>query len=146
MSSPYIYEYSDIDTPRSLEGGMQDRYLTWSLFAFSAKADPIPTLLTQDHTAILHEFMGQTTAFREDKIKSSVVVMGRMDTYEEVKYLYGSYGEGSFTFLAGHDPEDFQHLVGDPPTDLSLFPHSPGYRLILNNILFPAARREDLKT
>lgn len=146
MSSPYIYEYSDIDTPRSLEGGLQDRYLTWSLFEFSAKADPIPTLLTQDHTAVLHEFMGQTTAFREDKIKSSVVVMGRMDGLEEVKYLYGSYGEGSFTFLAGHDPEDFQHLVGDPPTDLSRFPHSPGYRLILNNILFPAARREDLKT
>lgn len=146
MTSPYIYEYSDIDTPRSLEGSPQDRYLTWSLFAFSAKADPIPTLLTQDHAAVLHEFMGQTTAFMEDKIKSSVVVMGRMDGLPEVKYLYGSYGEGSFTFLAGHDPEDFQHLVGDPPTDLSLFPHSPGYRLILNNILFPAARREDLKT
>jgi hypothetical protein len=146
ITSPYIYEYSDIDTPRSLEGNPQDRYLTWSLFAFSAKDDPIPTLLTQDHVSVLKEFMGQTTAFREDKIKSSAVIMGRMDGLDEVKYLYGSYGEGSFTFLAGHDPEDFQHLVGDPPTDLSRFPHSPGYRLILNNILFPAARREDLKT
>ena len=144
--SQNIYEYSDIDTPRSVAGSPTDRYLTWSLFEFSAKSDPIPTLLTQDHVSTMYEFMGQTTSFNEDKLKSSAVIMGRYDTLPEVKYLYGSLGEGSFTFFGGHDPEDFQHLVGDPPTDLDNFPNSPGYRLILNNILFPAARREDLKT
>jgi hypothetical protein len=146
IPNPFVYEYSDIDTPRS--NAPQDEFNrgSFTLFEFSAKADTIPCLLTQDHVATVTEFMGQTTAFTRKTVKKNVVVLATVDGYEEAKYVYGNHGEGFFAFLGGHDPEDFQHFVGEPATDLRLFPHSAGYRLILNNILFPAARREDLKT
>jgi hypothetical protein len=144
--NPYLYEFSDIDTPRSISP-VDDRAAgTFSLFRFSAKADTIPCLLTQDHVARIPEFYGQTTAFPRKTVKKNVVVLATVDGFEEAKYIYGNHGEGFFSFYAGHDPEDFQHFVGEPATDLRLCPHSPGYRLILNNVLFPAARREELKT
>jgi hypothetical protein len=118
----------------------------FSLFEFSAKWDWVPTMLTQNHTRVVHGFMGQTTAFRSQYVKSSCVVLGDNKELGEVRYLHGEYGKGTWTFLGGHDPEDYRHFVGDPPTDLSLYPNSPGYRLILNNILFPAAKKEKHKT
>jgi len=141
------YEHGDIDTPRSIQPGIYGQgpaYFT--LFQFSAKQDPIPTLLTQDHVDSLPEFMGQTTAFQLDKIKKDVIILARMDGVDEAKYIFGTRGAGCFTFFAGHDPEDFQHLVGEEPTNLAEHPHSPGYRLILNNILFPAAKQSEMKT
>ncbi|MGQ9705964.1 MAG: asparagine synthetase B [bacterium] len=146
ITNPLIYEHSDIDTPRSLDFNSMPIPNSYTLFEFSAKSDPIPTLLTQCHRDKLPEFMGQCTAFQLDKIKKNVVILARIDGFNEAKYIYGVLGEGSFTFFAGHDPEDFQHLVGESPTDLSLHKNSPGYRLILNNILFPAARFKELKT
>lgn len=146
ITNPLVYEHSDIDTPRSLNFNSLPTPKFYTLFDFSAKSDPIPTLLTQCHHDKLPEFMGQCTAFRIDKIKKDVVILARVDGYKEAKYIYGVLGEGSFTFFAGHDPEDYQHLVGEVPTDLSKHPNSPGYRLILNNILFPAARFKELKT
>jgi hypothetical protein len=146
ITDPMVYEHSDIDTPRSLNFNSMPIPSSFTLFEFSAKSDPIPTLLTQCHRDKLPEFMGQCTAFQLDKIKKNVIILARVDGYKEAKYIYGVLGEGSFTFFAGHDPEDFQHLVGEIPTDLSLHPNSPGYRLILNNILFPAARFKELKT
>lgn len=143
-TNPLIYEHSNIDTtPESTLRG-PDTYFT--LFDFSAKYDPVPAMLTQDHVALVNEFMGQETGFHRDKIKSSVTVLGLVDKTDEVKYLHGTLGRGTFTFLGGHDPEDFQHLVGDPPTKLALHRNSPGYRLILNNVLFPGAKKKDLKT
>jgi hypothetical protein len=142
----YLYEFSNIDTPRSIGLVDPSNPGSFTLFEFSAKSDTVPTILTQCHTARITEFMGQTTAFRREVIKKNVVVLATVDGYEEAKYIYGNYGEGFFSFYAGHDPEDFQHFIGEPPTDLSYYPHSPGYRLILNNILFPAARKEELKT
>ena len=142
-----VYEHSDIDTtPRD---GRQrrpagDDYFT--LFEFSAKYDPVPSMLTQNHASVIHDYMGQTTAFRKQFIKKSVVIMAEKPGTPEVKYIHGNLGKGTFTFLGGHDPEDYQHLVGDPPTELSLQKNSPGYRLILNNILFPAARKQKRKT
>lgn len=144
--NPLVYEFSDIDTPRSLYQDYSNRPLYFTLFEFSAKVDTIPTLLTQCHKAKIPEYMGQTTAFNLDKVKKNVVILARVDGVEEVKYIYGIKGDGCFSFLAGHDPEDYQHIVGEDPTDLSLHPNSPGYRLILNNILFPAAKMEDMKT
>ncbi len=144
IASPYIYEHSDADVTR--EASLRGENTYFSLFEFSAKFDPVPTMLTQDHTGVVKEFMGQDTGFRKDKLKSGVVVMGQVEGTEEAKYIYGAYGKGFFSFLGGHDPEDYQHMVGDPPTDLRLFRNSPGYRLILNNVLFPAAKREKLKT
>ena len=116
------------------------------LFDFSAKWDWIPTMLTQNHTRLVHGFMGQTTAFRREQVKTSCVILGDNKELGEVRYLHGEYGKGTWTFLGGHDPEDYRHFIGDPPTDLSLYPNSPGYRLILNNILFPAAKKEKHKT
>ena len=140
------YEHSDIDAgppPQQLQNPALDYF---SLFEFSAKWDPVPTMLTQNHVGTIAGFVGQTTAFRKRFVKPEVVILAQVPQREEVKYLHGSFGQGTFTFYGGHDPEDYQHFVGDPPTDLSLHPNSPGYRLILNNILFPAARKKKQKT
>ncbi len=147
ITDPMIYEFSDIDYPSSenpVTRGADVDYFT--LFEFSAKYDPVPTMLTQDHVPVIKGFMGQTTGFNREKIKKHVLILGEDPTTPQVKYLHGNYGQGTFTFLGGHDPEDYQHFVGDPPTDLSLHRNSPGYRLILNNILFPAARKKERKT
>ena len=141
------YEYSDIDIPPSDQLGtvnIDSDYFT--LFEFSAKYDPVPTMLTQDHVNVIHGFFGQTTAFRRSVVKPSLVILAEKRGTDEVKYIHGNYGRGTFTFYGGHDPEDYQHQVGDPPTDLSLHKNSPGYRLILNNILFPAAKKKPQKT
>ncbi|MEE9464832.1 MAG: asparagine synthetase B, partial [Candidatus Neomarinimicrobiota bacterium] len=116
------------------------------LFEFAAKYDPVPTMLTQNHVGVIKGFMGQTTNFRRGTLKKSVTILGEREGTEEVRYIHGNVGRGTFTFLGGHDPEDYQHYVGDPPTNLALHPNSPGYRLILNNILFPAARKKERKT
>ena len=147
ITDPFVYEFSDIDVPpsdRPTTRGAEADYFT--LFEFSAKYDPVPAMLTQNHVSIVKGFMGQTTGFRRSLIKNHVLIMGEVEGDEQVKYLHGNYGRGSFTFLGGHDPEDYQHFVGDPPTDLALHRNSPGYRLILNNILFPAARKKERKT
>ena len=116
----------------------------YTLFDFSAKFDPVPTMLSQNHESVLPDFYGLTTSFRVDRLKSSVVVMAREGQW--AKYVHGNQGEGTWTFFGGHDPEDPEHQIGDPPTDLALHPNSPGYRLILNNVLFPAAKKQQLKT
>jgi hypothetical protein len=145
ITNPLVYEYSDIDTtPRASRRGEANDYFT--LFEFSAKHDPIPTMLTQDHVSVIKGFMGQTTGFEKGLIKRDVVILAETEGRDDVKYLNGTYGKGTFTFYGGHDPEDYQHMVGDPPTDLALYKNSPGYRLILNNILFPAARKKEQKT
>ena len=147
LTDPMIYEFSDIDLPPSnnpITRGAQADY--FSLFEFSAKYDPVPTMLTQNHVSIVKGFMGQTTGFHKKLIKKHIVIMGEDPSTDQVKYLHGNFGKGTFTFYGGHDPEDYQHFVGDPPTDLSLHRNSPGYRLILNNILFPAARKKERKT
>ena len=147
ITDPMVYEYSNIDYPPSdnpVVRGAEADYFT--LFEFSAKYDPVPTMLTQNHVPVVKGFMGQTTGFDREKIKKHVLVMGEDPTTPQVKYLHGNHGRGTFTFLGGHDPEDYQHFVGDPQTDLSLHRNSPGYRLILNNILFPAARKKERKT
>jgi hypothetical protein len=141
---PYIYEHSDIDTGPTMIHNPEADYFT--LFEFSAKYDPVPTMLTQNHVNVIKGFLGQTTAFRESLIKDKVVILGKREGTDEVKYIYGNIGKGFFTWYGGHDPEDYQHAVGDPPTDLNLHRNSPGYRLILNNILFPAARKKEQKT
>lgn len=142
--NPYVYEYSDIDIQPAEIGTQENDYFT--LFEFSAKYDPVPTMLTQDHENVIKGFMGQTTMFRKNLIKKSVIVMAERAGTNQVKYLHGNFGRGMFTFYGGHDPEDYQHLVGAPPTDLSLHKNSPGYRLILNNVLFPAAKKKKQKT
>ena len=147
VTDPMIYEFSDIDFPPSnnpITRGAKADY--FSLFEFSAKYDPVPTMLTQNHVTIIRGFMGQTTGFDKEKIKSHIVIMGNDPSSNQVKYLHGNFGNGTFTFYGGHDPEDYQHFVGDPTTDLSLHRNSPGYRIILNNILFPAARKKERKT
>ena len=147
ITNPAIYEFSDIDTPPSNMPRLRDPDTDYfTLFEFSAKYDPVPTMLTQNHVNIVKGFMGQTTMFREELIKSSITVMGKIEGTNEVKYIHGNLGKGTFTFYGGHDPEDYTHRVGDPPTELELHKTSPGYRLILNNILFPAARKKKLKT
>ncbi len=118
----------------------------FTLFDFSAKWDPVPTMLCQDHTRIIKGFMGQTTAFKIQHVKPNVLIMGENKALDEARYIHGEFGKGTWTFLSGHDPEDYNHYVGDPPTDLDLYPNSPGYRLILNNILFPAAKKKKQKT
>jgi hypothetical protein len=141
------YEFSDIDSrpnPRPPAVRETDDY--FSLFTFSAKWDPIPTMLTQNHEKTIKGFMGQTTAFRSSLIKSEVVLMGENKNQAEAKYMHGTLGMGTWTFYGGHDPEDYQHYVEEEPTDLNLHPNSPGYRLILNNILFPAAKKKKQKT
>jgi hypothetical protein len=142
--NPYVYEYSDIDIQPLEVGNFANDYFT--LFEFSAKYDPVPTMLTQDHANIIRGFMGQTSMFRRNTIKSSVIILGERKETDQVKYIHGNFGRGTFTFYGGHDPEDYQHAVGDPPTDLNLYKNSPGYRLILNNILFPAATKKKQKT
>lgn len=144
VTNPLMYEYSDIDNTIYRHVSPQADYFT--LFTFSAKSDPVPTMLCQNHTTTIKGFMGQTTAFRMETLKSSDLVMGENRSAGEARYIHGDFGKGTWTFYGGHDPEDYQHQVGDPPTDLSLHPNSPGYRLILNNVLFPAARKKPKKT
>ena len=144
VRNPYEYEYSSIDNTSTRRATPDNDYFT--LFTFSAKFDPVPSMLTQNHTTTIKGFMGQTTSFRKDNIKSNVVIMGETKAENEARYIHGEYGKGTFTFYGGHDPEDYQHAIGDPPTDLSLHPKSPGYRLILNNVLFPAAKKKHRKT
>ena len=117
-----------------------------SLFDFSVKWDPVPTMLCQNHMQVIHGFRGQTTAFEKKVVKPEVIVMGENKALDEARYIHGDFGKGTWTFYGGHDPEDYEHRVGDPPTDLNLFPNSPGYRLILNNVLFPAAKKKKQKT
>ncbi|NNL59713.1 MAG: asparagine synthetase B [Flavobacteriaceae bacterium] len=142
--SPMVYEFSSIDMTQRRRIPKQTDY--FSLMDFSAKWDPIPTMLCQNHTALVKGFMGQTTSFAREEIKSNVLVMGENKTNGEAKYIHGIKGKGFFTFYGGHDPEDYTHRVGDPKTELELHPTSPGYRLILNNVLFPAARKKKQKT
>lgn len=144
-TNPLEYEFSNIDatplharTPQNLDA--------FTLFDFSAKWDPVPTMLCQNHESVIKGFMGQTTAFDKRLIKPNVLIMGENKALGSAKYIHGTLGKGTWTFYGGHDPEDYQHFVGDPPTDLNLHPNSPGYRLILNNILFPAAKKKKQKT
>lgn len=142
--NPMVYEFSDIDTTNDRKIPFEQDYFT--LMEYSAKWDPVPTMLCQNHTQLVKGFMGQTTAYRADKVKSNVLVMGMNKLNNEARYIHGTKGKGMFTFYGGHDPEDYQHRVGDAPTVLDLHPNSPGYRLILNNVLFPAARKKKQKT
>ncbi len=142
--SPLVYEFSSIDMTTKRKIAKETDY--FSLMDFSAKWDPIPTMLCQNHTALVKGFMGQTTSFDREEIKSNVLVMGENKTNGEAKYIHGIKGKGFFTFYGGHDPEDYTHKVGDPKTELNLHPTSPGYRLILNNVLFPAAKKKKQKT
>ncbi len=144
VTNPYEYEFSDIDVTESRKVIRENDYFT--LFEFSAKWDPIPTMLCQNHQNLIRGFMGQTTAFKKELVKPEVVIMGENKTAGEARYIHGELGKGFWTFYGGHDPEDYRHLVGDPPTDLNLHPNSPGYRLILNNILFPSAKKKKRKT
>ncbi len=143
--NPLVYEYSNIDTTNKaiLRGQRGD---TFTLFDFSAKQDPVPTMLVQDHTATIKGFLGQTTGFDKTLLRPGVTILAETPGFDDVKYIHGHFGKGTFTFYGGHDPEDYQHAVGDPPTDLSLHKNSPGYRLILNNVLFPAAEKKEKKT
>ena len=142
--NPLEYEYSSIDHYRGRNVPADQDY--FNLFDFSAKWDPVPTMLTQCHTRTVKGFMGQTTAFRKEFIKSNVLIMGDNKPANEARYIHGNFGQGTWTFYGGHDPEDYRHYVHDPETDLNLHPNSPGYRLILNNVLFPAAKKKDRKT
>lgn len=145
LTDPYQYEHSSIDIEVDLNR-ISESLDYFTLFDFSAKWDPVPTMLTQNHVSSIRGFYGQATAFQSNTIKSSVVVLAESPGREQVKYLHGNHGEGTFTFYGGHDPEDYTHRVGDAPTDLSLHTNSPGYRLILNNVLFPAAEKKKRKT
>jgi hypothetical protein len=142
--NPAEYEFSSIDATQSRRIPERDDY--FALFEFSAKWDPVPTMLCQNHEKIIKGFMGQTTAFLKKNIKNEVLIMGENKAAGEARYIHGEYGKGTWSFYGGHDPEDYEHKVGDPPTDLKLHPNSPGYRLILNNILFPAAKKKKQKT
>ena len=142
--NPNVYEFSSIDMTQERKISKELDY--FSLMDFSAKWDPIPTMLNQNHTALVKGFMGQTTAYKRDQVKSNVLVLGENKSNGEARYIHGIKGQGFFTFYGGHDPEDYTHRVGDPKTELDLHPTSPGYRLILNNILFPAARKKKKKT
>jgi hypothetical protein len=147
VSNPVIYEHSNIDTSPTRGG----RALTaksdyFTLFDFSAKWDPVPTMLIQNHNSVVDGFWGQCTGYNKNFLKKNVIILAETDGKNEAKYIHGNIGKGTFTFLGGHDPEDYQHMIGDPPTELQLHKHSPGYRLILNNILFPAAKKKERKT
>jgi len=144
--NPNINEFSNIDATVSRAAVINRSNDFFSLFDFSAKWDIVPAMLTQNHDKVVKGFMGQTTAFRKNLIKPNVLIMGETKLSDEARYIHGEFGKGQWTFYGGHDPEDYQHLVGDPPTDLSLHPNSPGYRLILNNVLFPAAKKKKQKT
>ncbi len=142
--SPMVYEFSSIDMTSKRRIPKETDYFT--LMDYSAKWDPIPTMLVQNHTSLVKGFMGQTTSYKRDEVKSNVLVMGENKTNNEARYIHGIKGKGFFTFYGGHDPEDYQHRVGDAKTELALHPNSPGYRLILNNVLFPAAKKKKQKT
>lgn len=144
IRDPLIYEHSTIDNNLGRKVNPEQDYFT--LFDFSAKWDPVPTMLTQNHTRTVKGFMGQSTAFVKRYIKPQVLILGENKAASECRYIHNAYGYGFWTFYGGHDPEDYRHYVGDPPTDLTLHPNSPGYRLILNNILFPAAKKKHQKT
>ena len=143
VKNPLEYEYSTIDHRTR---GVTPNVDYFTLFDFSAKWDPVPTMLTQNHTTTVKGFMGQTTAFENRYLKSDVLVLGENKSASEARYIHGTHAEGTWTFYGGHDPEDYKHVVGDPETDLNLHPNSPGYRLILNNVLFPAAKKKKRKT
>jgi len=142
--NPYEYRFSDIDVSTTRKVSREQDYFT--LFQFSAKWDPVPTMLCQNHANMIKGFMGETTAFNRKLIKSNVLIMGENKAAGEARYIHADLGKGFWTFYGGHDPEDYQHFVGDPATDLNLYPNSPGYRLILNNVLFPAAKKKKHKT
>ncbi len=144
---PFVYRRSNIDTypDRMMRFPVQELDYFF-LFEFSAKLDPVPTMLVQNHVNTVNGFMGQVTAFRKSLLKDHVTILGMPENFDEVRYIHGNLGRGTFTFLAGHDPEDYRHMVHDPPTDLNLHKNSPGYRLILNNVLFPAAKKKERKT
>jgi len=144
--NPYEYEISSIDVTETRPKNLNKQNDFFSLFDFSAKWDPVPSMLCQDHETLIRGFMGQTTAFNKLYLKPYVLILGENKSLNEARYIHSDFGRGTWTFLGGHDPEDYQHLVGDPPTDLNFYPNSPGYRLILNNVLFPAAKKEKRKT
>ncbi|MCS6822885.1 MAG: asparagine synthetase B [Cytophagaceae bacterium] len=144
-TDPYEYEFSNIDNSPQ-ERGLNENNDYFTLFQFSAKWDPIPTMLTQNHETTIKGFMGQTTAFKKKLVKPDVLIMGENKAIGEARYIHGIYGKGTWTFYGGHDPEDYQHFVEEEPTDLNLYPNSPGFRLILNNVLFPAAKKKKQKT
>jgi hypothetical protein len=141
--SSNVNAFSDIDG-HQVNTAWRSELGAFTLFDFSAKFDPVPAMLTQNHESVLPDFYGLTTSFRIDRLKPGVTVLAREG--EWAKYIHGGFGEGTWTFFGGHDPEDPEHQIGDPPTNLELHPNSPGYRLILNNVLFPAARKQQLKT
>ena len=143
VMNPYEYAKSNIDVPKT---GRDQALDLFTLFEFSAKWDQVPTMLNQNHETVVKGFMGQATAFNKQFIKPTVLILGENKAWNEARYIHGTFGNGTFTFLGGHDPEDYQHFVGDPPTNLDLYPNSPGYRLILNNVLFPAAKKKKQKT
>lgn len=142
--NPFQYEFSSIDNHHSRKANPEEDYFT--LFDFSAKWDPVPTMLTQNHTRTVKGFLGQTTAYKKNLIKSSILILGETKPMGEARYIHGTVMDGFFTFYGGHDPEDYRHFVDEPDTDLDLHPNSPGYRLILNNVLFPAAKKKKRKT
>ncbi|UEG55382.1 asparagine synthetase B [Mucilaginibacter daejeonensis] len=142
--NPMSHQFSDIDMTMTRQVQRDQDFFT--LFDFSAKWDVVPSMLTQNHDKVIKGFMGLTTAYNKNRIKPGVTIMGEMKTRNEARYIHGEFGKGQWTFYGGHDPEDYQHAVGDPPTDLKLHPNSPGYRLILNNVLFPAAKKKKQKT
>ena len=144
--NPNKYEIADIDVPVERQYKVNEQNDYFLLFDFSAKWDPVPTMLTQCHERLIKGFMGQTTAFVKSRVKPDVVVLGDNAALGEDRYIHGNYGNGFWTFYGGHDPEDYRHLVGDPPTELEIYTNSPGYRLILNNVLFPAAKKKEQKT
>lgn len=150
VRDPLEYEYSDIDGTQLRNMRVSESQAAkidkFTLFDFSAKWDIVPTMLTQCHTDVVNGFMGQTTDFKKQFIKPNVLIMGESKAYGTARYIHGELGQGTWTYYGGHDPEDYRHIVGDPPTDLNLHPNSPGYRLILNNILFPAAKKKKRKT
>ena len=148
VNNPAVYEFSDIDGSQKHRQfvGARESHDMFTLFEFSAKWDVVPTMLNQNHETVIKGFMGQTTSFRKETLRSDVLVLGETKSINTAKYIHGSFGKGTWTFYGGHDPEDHTHYVGDPPTDLNLFPNSPGYRLIFNNLLFPAAKKKKRKT
>lgn len=143
--NPMEYEFSSIDATR-VHARTPEHLDLFTLFEFSAKWDPVPSMLNQNHEQVVKGFMGQTTAYNKKYIKPEVIILGESKALNSARYIHGKFGKGQWTFYGGHDPEDYQHFVGDPPTDLNLHPNSPGYRLILNNVLFPAAKKKKQKT
>ena len=146
IEDPNKYEFSNIDMTENRRKLISEENDFFTLFEFSAKWDPVPTMLCQNHSRIIKGFIGQTTSFSKELIKPNVIIMGENKSLKEARYIHGKFGKGTWTFYGGHDPEDYKHKIGDPKTELELYPNSPGYRLILNNILFPAAKKKKQKT